>query len=70
MYAALGITAKHFRERIVKQVRNGVDDYDRQVLRGPRSEPPSVTHAPNALLMAATGSSATLNSSIGVGLST
>ena len=70
MYAALGITAKHFRERFVKQVRNGVDDYDRQVLRGPRSEPPSVTHAPNALLMAATGSSATLNSSIGVGLST
>ena len=35
MYAALGITAKHFRERFVKQVRNGVDDYDRQVLLRP-----------------------------------
>ena len=35
MYAALGITAKHFRESCVKQVRNGVDDYDRQVLLRP-----------------------------------
>jgi pimeloyl-ACP methyl ester carboxylesterase len=34
MYAALGITA-HFRESFVKQVRNGVDDYDRQVLLRP-----------------------------------
>jgi pimeloyl-ACP methyl ester carboxylesterase len=32
MYAALGITAKHFRDTFVKQVRNGVNDYDRQIL--------------------------------------
>ena len=35
MYAALGITAKHFRESFVKQVRNGVTDYDRQILLRP-----------------------------------
>jgi pimeloyl-ACP methyl ester carboxylesterase len=35
MYAALGITAKHFRESFVKQVRNGVNDYDRQILLRP-----------------------------------
>ena len=32
MYAALGITAKHFRETFVKQVRNGVSDYDKEIL--------------------------------------
>ncbi len=35
MYAALGITAKHFRHTFVKQVRNGVNDYDRQILLRP-----------------------------------
>jgi pimeloyl-ACP methyl ester carboxylesterase len=35
MYAALGITAKHFRESFIKQVRNGVNDYDRQILLRP-----------------------------------
>jgi pimeloyl-ACP methyl ester carboxylesterase len=35
MYAALGITAKHFRDSFVKQVRNGVNDYDRQILLRP-----------------------------------
>jgi pimeloyl-ACP methyl ester carboxylesterase len=35
MYAALGITAKHFRDTFVKQVRNGVNDYDRQILPRP-----------------------------------
>jgi pimeloyl-ACP methyl ester carboxylesterase len=35
MYAALGITAKHFRNGFVKQVRNGVSDYDRQILLRP-----------------------------------
>jgi pimeloyl-ACP methyl ester carboxylesterase len=35
MYAALGITAKHFRESFVKQVRKGVNDYDRQILLRP-----------------------------------
>ena len=35
MYAALGITAKHFRDTFVKQVRNGVNDYDRQILLRP-----------------------------------
>jgi pimeloyl-ACP methyl ester carboxylesterase len=35
MYAALGITAKHFRDTFVKQVRNGVNDYDQQILLRP-----------------------------------
>jgi pimeloyl-ACP methyl ester carboxylesterase len=35
MYAAVGITAKHFRESFVKQVRTGVNDYDRQILLRP-----------------------------------
>ncbi|MDT7732651.1 MAG: hypothetical protein QOK45_2904 [Mycobacterium sp.] len=35
MYAALGITAKHFRDTFVKQVRSGVNDYDRQILLRP-----------------------------------
>jgi pimeloyl-ACP methyl ester carboxylesterase len=35
MYAALGITAKHFRDTFVKQVRNGVNEYDRQILLRP-----------------------------------
>jgi pimeloyl-ACP methyl ester carboxylesterase len=35
MYAALGITAKHFRDSFVKQVRNGVNDYDRRILLRP-----------------------------------
>jgi pimeloyl-ACP methyl ester carboxylesterase len=38
MYAALGITAKHFRESFAKQVRNGVNDYDRQILLRPDIE--------------------------------
>jgi pimeloyl-ACP methyl ester carboxylesterase len=32
MYAALGITAEHFRGSFAKQVRKAVNDYDRQVL--------------------------------------
>ena len=35
MYAAVGITAKHFRESFVKQVRNGVNEYDRRILLRP-----------------------------------
>ncbi len=35
MYASLGITAKHFRESFVKQVRNGVNEYDRELLLRP-----------------------------------
>jgi pimeloyl-ACP methyl ester carboxylesterase len=35
MYAALGLTAKHFRDSFVKQVRNGVNDYDRDILLRP-----------------------------------
>jgi pimeloyl-ACP methyl ester carboxylesterase len=35
MYAALGITAKRFPETFVKQIRNSVNDYDRQVLLRP-----------------------------------
>ena len=35
MYAALGITAKRFPETFVKQIRNSVSDYDRQLLLQP-----------------------------------
>lgn len=35
MYAALGITAKRFPETFVKQIRNSVSDYDRQLLLRP-----------------------------------
>ena len=32
MYATLGITADHFRETYIKQLRKAVNDYDRQIL--------------------------------------
>jgi hypothetical protein len=32
MYATLGLTAEHFRETFVKQLRKAVNDYDRQIL--------------------------------------
>jgi pimeloyl-ACP methyl ester carboxylesterase len=32
MYAALGLTAKRFPETFVKQIRNSLNDYDRQLL--------------------------------------
>jgi pimeloyl-ACP methyl ester carboxylesterase len=35
MYATLGITAKHFPASFVKQVRNGTNDYDREILLRP-----------------------------------
>ena len=35
MYATLGVTAKHFRNSFAKQIRNGVNDYDRQILLRP-----------------------------------
>ena len=35
MYASLGLTAKHFRKGFVKQIRNSVSDYDRQILLDP-----------------------------------
>jgi pimeloyl-ACP methyl ester carboxylesterase len=35
MYASLGFTAKHFRESFVKQIRNTVSDYDREILLRP-----------------------------------
>jgi pimeloyl-ACP methyl ester carboxylesterase len=35
MYAALGITAKRFPETFVKQIRNSLNDYDRQLLLRP-----------------------------------
>ena len=35
MYAALGITAKHFRGPFVKQLRNGINHYDQQILLRP-----------------------------------
>ena len=38
MYAAMGLTAKYFRESFVKQVRNALNDYDQQILRRPDIE--------------------------------
>lgn len=35
MYAALGVTAKRFPETFVKQIRNSLNDYDRQLLLRP-----------------------------------
>ena len=35
MYSTLGIAARHFRESFVKQTRNAVNDYDRQILLQP-----------------------------------
>jgi len=38
MYAALGLTAEHFRQTYVKEVRKAVNDYDRQILSQPDFE--------------------------------
>ena len=38
MYAALGITAEHFRGTFAKQVQKAVNDYDRQILLQPDFE--------------------------------
>ena len=38
MYAALGITAEHFRGSFAKQLRKAVNDYDRQILLHPDFE--------------------------------
>jgi pimeloyl-ACP methyl ester carboxylesterase len=38
MYATLGITAKHFRGTFAKQLRNALNDYDRQILLRPDFE--------------------------------
>jgi pimeloyl-ACP methyl ester carboxylesterase len=38
MYAALGITAEHFRGTFVKQLQKAVNDYDRQILLQPDFE--------------------------------
>jgi pimeloyl-ACP methyl ester carboxylesterase len=35
MYASLGFTAKHFPESFVRQIRNTVSDYDREILLRP-----------------------------------
>jgi pimeloyl-ACP methyl ester carboxylesterase len=35
MYAAVGVTAEHFRHTYLKQIRQAVNDYDRQVLLAP-----------------------------------
>ncbi|MDQ1730734.1 MAG: hypothetical protein QOK10_893 [Pseudonocardiales bacterium] len=37
MYAVLGITAKHFPESFVKQIRNGAGDYDKEILLRPEA---------------------------------
>ncbi|MDV3124137.1 alpha/beta hydrolase [Mycobacterium sp. 21AC1] len=38
MYVTLGLSAKHFRRRFITQVRNSVNDYDRQILLRPQVE--------------------------------
>jgi len=38
MYAALGVTAEHFRKTFVKQLLKAVNDYDRQILDRPEVE--------------------------------
>lgn len=38
MYAALGFTAKHFRNSFVKQIEKAVNDYDRKILTEPDFE--------------------------------
>lgn len=38
MYATLGLTAEHFRETYIKQLRKAVNDYDRQILLQPGFE--------------------------------
>lgn len=38
MYAALGLTAEHFRASLVGQIRKAVNDYDRQILLQPDFE--------------------------------
>ncbi|MPZ34928.1 MAG: alpha/beta fold hydrolase [Rhodospirillales bacterium] len=38
MYAALGITAKHFRGTYAKQLRQALNDYDRRILLQPEFE--------------------------------
>jgi pimeloyl-ACP methyl ester carboxylesterase len=35
MYAALGLSAKHFRDSFGRQIRNSLNDYDRQLLLRP-----------------------------------
>jgi pimeloyl-ACP methyl ester carboxylesterase len=70
MYAALGTTAKHFRESFAKQVRKGSMITIDRFCFDRRSKPPSVTHPPSASFTVPTGWSAMLNSFIGAGLST
>ena len=38
MYAAIGVTAKHFSATYIKQLQKAVNDYDRQILRQPDFE--------------------------------
>ena len=38
MYAAIGITAEHFRKTYFKQLLKAVNDYDRQILLRPDVE--------------------------------
>ena len=71
MYASLGITAKHFREQLRRTTAEiGQRLRPTDSASAARSQRPSATHAPNASHTVATDWFATLNSSIGVGLST
>ena len=36
MYAALGFSARHFRESFVKQIQKSVNDYDQKILQQPQ----------------------------------
>ena len=71
MYASLGITAEYFRGQLrqtTAEIRQRLRPTDSA--SAARSQRPSATHAPNASHTVATDWFATLNSSIGVGLST
>ena len=70
MYATLGVTAKHFRTSFAKQIRNGVNDYDREILLRPEMAKDFADSCAECFAHGSTDWSATPNCSTGVGLST
>jgi pimeloyl-ACP methyl ester carboxylesterase len=70
MYASLGITANTFARASSSKCRTASTNTADSFCFGRRSRPTSAAHAQNASLTVPTGWSATLNFSIGDGLST
>ena len=70
MYAALGITAEHFRGTFAKQLQKAVNDYDRQILVQPDFETAFFESCAECFAQGSDGLVRDANSSIGVGLST